>query len=160
MPANAHQQIAELLNGEARAKPQSWPLHEQERHFDLGALLSCAVTDAVLPTEVGQIGIGHAGCWECDLADETLFWSGGVYDIFGLPRQAQISRTEALAFYAEHSRATLEKLRTYAIAHRQGFTLDAEIHPASGSKRWMRLIAMPVCDGGRAVRLQGLKLIR
>lgn len=101
----------------------------------------------------------HAGLWECDLSDDSLIWSGGIYDIFGLPRGATVSRDEAVSLYAEDSRASMERLRAYAIKHRRGFTLDAKIRPASGPSRWMRLIAAPVCEGGRVVRLHGLKLI-
>jgi len=54
----------------------------------------------------------------------------------------------------------MERLRAYAIKHRRGFTLDAQIRPAVGGKyRWMRLIAAPVCSGERVARLHGLKLI-
>ncbi|HWW56800.1 MAG TPA: hypothetical protein VN047_07910 [Sphingopyxis sp.] len=52
-----------------------------------------------------------------------------------------------------------EKLRAYAIRHRRGFTLDAEIRPVHAAPRWMRLIAAPVCIEDRAVRLQGLKFV-
>ena len=108
---------------------------------------------------MGELGVSHAGCWECDLGDNSLLWSGGVYDIFGLPRGTIISRNEAVGFYAEHSRATLERLRSHAIRVGQGFTLDAEVRSAESELRWMRLIAMPSYEGGRAVRLRGLKLI-
>ena len=139
---------------------ESWPLHQKERHFELGSLLSCAVTDAASPRRVGELGVSHAGCWECDLSDDSrLFWSGGVYDIFGLPRDLTIARDDAVRFYAEHSRAAMERLRNHAIRHKQGFTLDAEIRPATGKARWMRLIAAPVCAAGKAVRLHGIKLI-
>lgn len=138
----------------------SWPLCEQPRYFELGCILNCAVIDAIVPAEVGHLGIHHAGCWECDLTDNSLIWSGGVYDIFGLPRGEHVSREEAVALYCEESRATMERLRTYAIEHRRGFTLDAEIIPAvGGGRRWMRLIAAPVCEGELVVRLHGLKLI-
>jgi hypothetical protein len=53
----------------------------------------------------------------------------------------------------------MERLRAYAIRHRRGFTLDAELQPAAGGRRWMRLIAAPACEGDRVVRLHGLKLI-
>jgi hypothetical protein len=52
----------------------------------------------------------------------------------------------------------MERLRAHAIKHRRGFTLDAEIRPAVGGTRWMRLIAAPACIGDEAVRLHGLKL--
>lgn len=137
----------------------SWPLFEQGRHFDLGYVLNSAITDAIEPAFVGELGIQHAGCWECDLSDNSLTWSGGVYDIFGLPRGAVVSRAESVALYAEESRAKMEALRAHAIRHRRGFTLDAEIRPAAGTQRWMRLICAPVCEDGQVVRLRGLKLI-
>jgi len=138
----------------------SWPLYEQPRHLELGCLLSCAAIDVVRPAEVGQLGLLHAGCWECNLANNSLTWSGGVYDIFGLPRGAEVSRDEAVALYCEESRAAMERLRSYAIKHKCGFTLDVEICPAAGGgHRWVRLIGIPVCDGDRTVRLHGLKLI-
>jgi hypothetical protein len=52
----------------------------------------------------------------------------------------------------------MERLRTYAIKHKRGFTIDAEIHAAVGANRWMRLIAAPVCDGARVIALHGLKM--
>jgi|SRR5690242_8610399 len=137
----------------------TWPLYEHARYFDLGCLLNCAVIDAVRPTEVGQLGFQHAGCWECDLTDDSLTWSGGVYDIFGLPREAKVTRDEAVALYCEESRAAMERLRSYAIRHKRGFALDVEIRPASGGRRWMRLIGAPAGIGDRVVRLHGLKLI-
>lgn len=136
-----------------------WPLHEKTRQFELGLLLNCAATDAIQPAEVGQLGPYHAGCWECDLADQSLFWSGGIYDIFGLPRGISVSREEAVAFYSERSRAAMERLRSYAIHHNCGFTIDVELRPAVGAPRWVRLIGAPDCSGKRPVRLHGVKLI-
>jgi hypothetical protein len=138
----------------------SWPIYEKARHFELGSLLSCAAIDVANPAEIGQLSIHHAGCWECDLTDgNALTWSGGVYDIFGLARGVRVSRDEAAALYREESRAAMERLRSYAIRHKRGFTLDAEIRPVIGDNRWMRLIAVPIIEGDRAVRLHGLKVI-
>ena len=144
---------------EPLALHHSWPIFEQARHFDLGSVLSSAVTDIVEPAQVGALGLHHAGLWECDLSDNSLIWSGGVFDIFGLPRGSRVTRDEAVALYCENSRAAMERLRAHAIKHQRGFTLDVEINPATGGRRWMRLIGAPVCEGGRAVRLHGLKLI-
>jgi PAS domain-containing protein len=137
----------------------SWPLSEQPRQFDLGYVLNSAAIDVVRPLHVGDLGIHHAGCWECDLTDNSLIWSGGVYDIFGLPRGVEVTRDEAVALYCEESRAAMERLRAHAIKHRRGFTLDAEIRTPSGDRRRMRLIAAAVCEGDKVVRLHGLKLI-
>jgi PAS domain-containing protein len=141
------------------ALDHSWPLWEQPRHFELGQVINCAVTDIIPPRAVGDLGLHHAGCWECDLSDHSLIWSGGVDDIFGLPRGVTVRRDEAVAFYGEDSRAKMERLRSYAIRHKRGFTLDVEIRAAVGESRWVRLIAAPVCEGNRVARLHGLKLI-
>ena len=150
---------AALTFSEPIALTHSWPLWEQPRHFELGHVLNCAVIDAIRPAEVGALSLHHAGCWECDLTDDSLTWSGGVYDIFGLPRDAVISRREMVGYYCEESRAKMEMLRTNAIKHARGFTVDVEIRPATGDNRWMRLIAAPICIDNRPVRLHGLKLI-
>lgn len=137
----------------------SWPLWERSRHFELGHILSSAVTDLLQPSEVGNLGLQHAGCWECDLSDNSLIWSGGVFDIFGLPRGIPVSRKEAVSFYCAESYDKMERLRSYAIRHKRGFTLDVEIRTVSREPRWMRLIAAPVCEGPRVTHLTGLKLI-
>ena len=139
---------------------RAWPVCDLEAHFDLGHLLNCGVADAIEPTQVGALGPHHAGLWECDLVTGKLIWSGGVYDMFGLERGAPVSREFALAHYSEDSRARLENLRSHAIRHRHGFTLEAEIRAAAvGSVRRIRIIGVPVYEEGVAVRVHGLKLI-
>lgn len=137
----------------------SWALYERERHFALGQVHGYDTLDWVPGATVVAERPVQAGVWECDLSDNSLSWSDEVYDIFGIPRGAAVTRDEAVALYAEESRAAMEKLRAYAIRHRRGFTLDVEIRPALTTRRWMRLIAAPLCVGDGVVRLQGLKFI-
>jgi len=138
----------------------TWPLREHSRHFDLGHIFNCAVTDAIEPAHTGSLGIHHAGLWECDLENNSLIWSGGTYDIFGLKRGSAITREQSLAHYCEHSRASLERLRAYAIRHKCGFALDVDIRAAAiGDRRRVRVIGASLCEGDAVVRLHGLKLI-
>jgi len=138
----------------------SWPIFDAD-HFALGR-----VDDGVMPDQAGALlraidpsvlARHKLGRWECDLADDSLTWSRHVYDLFGLPHDTDLSRAAIVSQYCEHSRAAMERLRAYAIRHRRGFTLDAEILPISGARRWMRLVAAPICVEDRAVRLVGLK---
>ena len=140
-----------------KAPHQSWSLFDQDLHFDWGVVMNSVITDVLEPETVGHLGPHHAGCWECDLRDNSLIWSGGVYDLFGLPRGSAVTRDEALSFYMEDSRAKMDKLRAYAIQHRRGFTLDVTLRPAAGPERSARLIAAPVLDGPSVARLHGLK---
>lgn len=84
---------------------QIWPLAEEAGRFELGHILNCAVIDALEPSHIGALGVYHAGLWECDLSNQSLIWSGGVYDIFGFERGSPITRPAALACYSEVSRA-------------------------------------------------------
>lgn len=134
----------------------SWPLGESARQFALGGTFQSAASEFAA-ARAGPELAPDIGRWSCDLADNALTWSGEVYDVFGLPRGAQVSRDETLAFYCDGSRDIMQRLRSYAIKHRRGFTLDAEIRTVSEGIAWMRLIAAPVCEGGRVVRLEGVK---
>lgn len=145
-----------MLPLEPLALTNSWPLFERDRRFALGTCF-----DALPGSDAPAFDpdrLSGAGRWSCDLSDQSLAWTDPVYDLFGLPRGAQISRRQSVALYAEGSRAKMERLRAYAIRHRRGFTLDVELRPATGGTRWMRLIAAPVCRGREVIRLEGLKL--
>lgn len=136
----------------------SWPLYERERHFALGQLLDYRSIDIDMMAAAGPRHTQTLGEWSCDIvAGNRLSWSSEVYSIFGIPDGAAVSRDEAAALYCEGSRAAMEKLRAYAMQHRRGFTLDVEIQPGQGERRWMRLIAAPVCVDDMVVKLQGLK---
>ena len=138
----------------------SWPVFERARQFELGFVVDSPVARLPELPVFELLGRHSAGWWECDLADNALTWTSGVYGIFGVPQGSTITRGEALSLYSEQSRAVLERVRGEAIQTRQAFLLDAEIRPANGrTQRWMRLIGVPVCADGGAVRLHGLKLL-
>ena len=135
----------------------SWPLADIDQRFDLGHLFDEQAPGrdggSVLPRPTGAT----QGVWACDLADNGLHWSEEVYRLFGLPRSDPLARTTAVSLYDEPSRAAMERLRAHAIRHRRGFTLDVAIVPPGAHRRWVRLIAAPICDGARVVRLHGCK---
>jgi PAS domain-containing protein len=95
--------------------------------------------------------------WRCDLADDSLTWSPGVFELFGLPRGSRIDRREVVAMYCGESRDLLERLRTEAIARLRSFTFEARVRRADGALRWMRLTADVAVRGGRATHLYGTK---
>jgi PAS domain-containing protein len=148
-----------LRPNEPRPLHRGWPLHERRGQFELGCTFDSGEGELVEFAVREALGQRRAGWWECELADNSLTWTSGVYDIFGLPQGARVTRDEAVALYFEESRAAMERLRSYAIAQGQGFVLDAQIRPAGGgAERWMRLIGAPSSEDGNAARLHGLKL--
>lgn len=157
--------ILRRIGGERRAvsgEPLSFcrsSLFAPAGQFDLGHVFNCLATEAVTPARIGELAPHHAGLFECDLADNSLIWSGGVYDLFGLERGSAISRDQILIHYCEDSRAKMERLRAHALRHLTGFTLDIELRlRAVAERRHVRLIAAPIAADGKAVRLHGVKL--
>lgn len=97
------------------------------------------------------------GSWFCDLATETLTWSDGVFDLFGLDRGRAIDRRDTLGFYSEKSREILTRRRQTAIRTGQAFSCVAQLHGADGVDRWMQINAVPFVQAGRAIALSGTK---
>ena len=97
------------------------------------------------------------GAWSCDLADDGLTWTHGVYELFGLPTNARLDRREMVTLYEEESRERMERLRATAIARGTPFTLEAQIVRPDGEHRWLRLSGDVVRRHGKPVQLYGLK---
>ncbi|WP_250889240.1 sensor domain-containing diguanylate cyclase [Mesorhizobium sp. dw_380] len=97
------------------------------------------------------------GVWECSLPGEQLHWTEMVYDLFDLPRDSVLDRSEIIKCYPAESRKALDSLRSRAIAERSGFTLDAEITTFAGRGRWIRITATVECEAGVPVRIFGMK---
>lgn len=97
------------------------------------------------------------GAWECNLPNETLSWTDGVYDLFGLQRGSGIYRSAILDLYEERSRREMNQLRSKAISTGQGFALDCRITAATGENRWMRLVVGVGHQHGRPLRIFGSK---
>lgn len=108
------------------------------------------------PAPVGR-GVGMLAHWRCDLGDDTLTWSDGVYDLFGLPRGSTLDRRAVVDQYLGASRTLLADLRAHAIATGTGFAMDAQIERPDGGRRWFRLAAEVLRDGDRSLALIGVK---
>lgn len=121
--------------------------------IDPGALLWTATGWA----REDRLAARGLGLWDCDLADQSLRWTAGVYDLFGIPRGERVDRPLAVSIYARRSRGAMEQLRAHALRFRRGFTVDVELRQPSGETRWMRLSAVPILRDDKPVRLRGLK---
>jgi diguanylate cyclase (GGDEF)-like protein len=97
------------------------------------------------------------GIWQCNLSDNSLLWTNGVYDLFEIPRNTPVTRELALACYTEASRERMEAARSHAIANCSDFALDLEIVTAKGQRRWMRLTGAVESRDGVAHRIFGMK---
>ncbi|MEZ0243465.1 MAG: PAS domain-containing protein [Sphingomonas sp.] len=98
-----------------------------------------------------------AAAWRCDLSDDSLTWTPGVFDLFGIARGTPVDRRDIVAMYDEESRELLDRLRAEAIANCGSFTFEARIKRLDGAMRWMRVTADVAASDGKATHLYGLK---
>lgn len=96
--------------------------------------------------------------WECDLSDDSLTWTDGVYDLFGLERGTPVTREAIVAMYSAESREELRRLRAIAIAECGSFTFEAKIRRPDGQLRWIRVTADVEAEDGVARYLYGTKI--
>lgn len=138
----------------------SWPLYDAALHLPFDPQSAPCDGRAWLAHRESRMAPAAAdiGLWHCDLAaGDRLSWTGAVFRLFGLPEDEAIERAFIVSLYEGESRAAMEALRAHAIRHMRGFTLDALIRRPDGDRRWMRLTAMPILSGGKAVGLCGTK---
>ena len=112
---------------------------------------------ATRPLYDRAVATAAIGAWECNLANESLSWTDGVYDLFGLKRGSGIYRSAILDLYEDRSRREMNQLRSRAISTGQGFALDCRIRAAAGERRWMRLVVGVGHQHGRPLRIFGSK---
>jgi PAS domain S-box-containing protein len=111
----------------------------------------------VVPDPTPVVLAPMPAAWECDLSDDSLRWTPGVFEIFGLSVDEPLRRDDAVAMYSPESRAELKRLRDEAIATCGSFTFEAEIRRPDGETRWMRVTADVEMRDGKAAYLYGLK---
>lgn len=122
-----------------------------------GILTSSPVERVSGSTSVAPTLPGLPARWWCDLADDSLRWESGVFDLFGIARGDRLDRRAIVEMYAGPSRDLLDRLRSSAIASRGSFTFEAEIVRADGATRWMRVVADTIASNGRTTHLYGTK---
>ena len=151
-PAMAHRLEAMAIEVTSRAtigRMLRQRAHERGRHE---AELRAQNERFERASETASIGI-----WECDLSDESLTWTSGVYDIFEIPRGAPIDRESTLQRYTAESRAAMAAARARAIAQCGDFSVEVEIVTLQGRQRWMRITGTVEARDGKAVRIFGMK---
>ena len=98
------------------------------------------------------------GHWRFDLVDEKLFWSSGVFKIFGIrPSSYRPSLDETTEFFLPSERDLLSKNIFSAIDSSKGFYFKASIKRPSGKKVKIETIGEVELDcNGHVISIFGL----
>ncbi|RCH55540.1 hypothetical protein DJ568_06520 [Mucilaginibacter hurinus] len=108
-----------------------------------------------LLSEAGRIG--RVGGWEYDMLKRKSTWSKTIYDIYEIPYDFPISSDEALNFYNEPYRTTLNEAVQKAITEGQRWDLELLLTTAKGADVWVRSVGEPFYDaGGELTKLRGM----
>ncbi|MDQ0313594.1 putative bifunctional diguanylate cyclase/phosphodiesterase [Amorphus orientalis] len=95
--------------------------------------------------------MSRTGRWQLDLDSRALTWSDEVYRIFDLKPGDPISLERALSFYPKEAQANLRGKFEEAMQTGAGFTLAMPAETASGTRKFVRVMAEPEqVDGGTA----------
>jgi len=98
----------------------------------------------------------HVGGWEYDIPGNSLSWTPETYRIHDLdPTKPPPSISEAIHYYSESSRPTIELAVRNAIEHGISYCLELELINAKGRRLWVATTGKAVQEGGRTVRLIG-----
>lgn len=149
-----------------KADPDVTSLNQDDEISRLRAQL--AERDAEIMRQRAEIAHGRSifreasiaarlGVWQCELPQQDLIWSDGVYEIFELPKGMPLDRREIVHLYSPKARVEMEKLRAEALRTGTGFTYEAEIRTARGKQRWMRITAKVDSHNGVPIRIFGIK---
>lgn len=96
--------------------------------------------------------------WELDAATRKVSWSSESARIFDLePGRGDtgIDLDAGLNAFQGNMRRTIEQALREALEDGRPYDLELEMITATGARKWLHTIGIPVCEGGRVVRLEG-----
>ncbi len=100
--------------------------------------------------------VAKIGGWECDLVNNSLFWTDETKEIHEVDFDFMPDFNTAVSFYMEgEHRTTITKVLEEAIHTGEPYEGDFKIITAKGNEKWVRTKAMVEMHGGKAVRLYG-----
>jgi PAS domain S-box-containing protein len=100
--------------------------------------------------------VGRIGGWDVDLTTMKVSWSEQVCAIHGVPAGFAPSVEEAIHFYAEEDRPTIQAAVAACVGSATPFDLELRIVTAQGAPVWVRAIGEAAVDhNGTVTGIQG-----
>ncbi|MET0552958.1 MAG: PAS domain-containing protein [Vicinamibacteria bacterium] len=100
--------------------------------------------------------LAKVGTWEFDVASGRGVWSEEVSRIHDLDATSDASVEIGLGFFHGEARTRLGQAVADAILLAKPYDLELPLVSARNVSKWVRTIGLPVVDGGRVVRVQGV----
>lgn len=96
--------------------------------------------------------ISHTGDWEWDLSSHTITWSEEMFRICGLPGQTVPPRRSKIwAMVLPADRRSLLQLLQQAVETGAAYSLELQLQPPDGSRRYVQLLGQSRRDSAQQV---------
>lgn len=100
--------------------------------------------------------VSRMGGWQYDVVNESLTWSQGVYEIYGLSANDKISVEYAISFYKQSDQEKISLLFQEAILNKKSYTGEFGFCDAHGNHKWIRTTGNVICDGELVTHVYGV----
>lgn len=100
--------------------------------------------------------MAKVGGWEFDTQTLKGTWTDEVARIHDLEPSQGTNVELGLSFYTGESREKIEKALQEAIELGRAYNLELEMVTVKGNHKWIRTMALPIMDGGKVVKVQGI----
>lgn len=112
------------------------------------------VTEHLLFRELETVS--NMGGWQYDVVEKTLFWTRGVYEIYGLSTEDEIDVERAISFYKKSDQKKISSLFEDAILNKKPYTGEFGFCDANGQHKWIRTTGNVICEGDKVTQVYGV----
>jgi PAS domain S-box-containing protein len=96
------------------------------------------------------------GAWRYNIETDGIEWSEEMVRLLDMAPDAKPSARELLRWFTPETRGPLRRALRGAIERVESCDLEAEVCTPSGRRFWARVVAVPECEDGKPIRLDGV----
>lgn len=90
--------------------------------------------------------MAEIGGWELDTSNGQLFWTKGVYNIYGIPHGTPMDKFDGLSFYAEHDRPRITECVRLCMEEGLAYDQEFDFINQQGEELVVRAMGRPIYD--------------
>ena len=99
--------------------------------------------------------LAHIGAWEYVIEDDELNWTDEVYEIYGLPKEVELTPEKAISFFHPEDRPSLQHAFSRAVESGVPYDVELRLVAAGGETRWVRAHGEAQTQEGGISRVRG-----
>ena len=100
--------------------------------------------------------IARIGGWEFDAQTHEGTWTDEVARIHDLDPSTPTNVDFGMSFYLPDSKRKIEHAIQEALESAKAYDLELQMITASGNRKWVRTMGLPILDGRKVVKIRGI----